>query len=121
MSSMTEIGIVTKTSSPHADEVMGKLVPWLTGRGVKVRMQEDYKGLSDGDSIAVPREHVPDGVDMVLVLGGDGTLLSVARLLERTDQPILGINLGSLGFLTELGLEELCGSLERMLEGEYTI
>lgn len=121
MSSMTEIGIVTKTSSPHADEVMGKLVPWLTGRGVKVRIQEDYSGLAAGDSIAVPREHVPDGVDMVLVLGGDGTILSVARLLEGTDQPILGINLGSLGFLTELGLDELFGSLERVLEGEYSI
>jgi NAD+ kinase len=121
MSSMKEIGIVTKTSSPHADEVMGKLVPWLTGRSVKVRMQEDYRGLADGESIAVPREHVPEGVDMVLVLGGDGTLLSVARLLEGTDQPILGINLGSLGFLTELGLDELFGSLERILEGEFTI
>ena len=121
MSAMTEIGIITKTTSPHADEVMGKLVPWLTGRGVKVRMQEDYRGLADGDSIAVPREHVPDGVDMVLVLGGDGTLLSAARLLEGTNQPILGINLGSLGFLTELGLDEIFGSLERVLEGEYTI
>jgi len=121
MSNIKEIGIVTKTSSPHADEVMGKLVPWLTGRGVNVRMQEDYRGLADGDSIAVPRDHVPEGVDMVLVLGGDGTLLSVARLLEGTDQPILGINLGSLGFLTELGLDELFGSLERVLEGEYTI
>jgi len=121
MSEINEIGIVTKTSSPHADEVMGKLVPWLTGRGVKVRVQEDYRGLADGDSIAVPREHVPEGVDMVLVLGGDGTLLSVARLLEGTDQPILGINLGSLGFLTELGLEELFGSLERVLEGKFTI
>ena len=121
MLAMKEIGIVTKTSSPLADEVMEKLVPWLTGRGVKVRMQEDYRGLADGDSIAVPREKVPDGVDMVLVLGGDGTLLSVARLLEGRDQPILGINLGSLGFLTELGQEELFGSLERVLEGEYTL
>lgn len=121
MPAMKEIGIVTKTSSPLADEVMEKLVPWLTGRGVKVRMQEDYRGLADGDSIAVPRENVPDGVDMVLVLGGDGTLLSVARLLEGRDQPILGINLGSLGFLTELGQEELFGSLERVLEGEYTL
>jgi NAD+ kinase len=121
MSEINEIGIITKTTSPHADEVMGKLVPWLTGRGVKVRMQEDYRGLADGDSIAVPREHVPDGVDMVLVLGGDGTLLSAARLLEGTNQPILGINLGSLGFLTELGLEEIFGSLERVLDGEYTI
>jgi len=121
MAGMKEIGIVTKISSPHADEVMEKLVPWLTGRGVKVRVQEDYRGLADGDCIAVPRENVPDGVDLVLVLGGDGTLLSVARLLEGTDQPILGINLGSLGFLTELGLEELFGSLERVLEGEYSI
>jgi NAD+ kinase len=121
MSGMKEIGIIAKVSSPHADEVMGKLVPWLTRRGVKVRMQEDYRGMADGDSISVPREHVPDGVDMVLVLGGDGTLLSVARLLEGTDKPLLGINLGSLGFLTELGLGELFGSLERILEGEYTI
>jgi NAD+ kinase len=121
MSRLTEIGIVTKITSPHADEVMGKLVPWLTGRGVKVRMQEDYRGLGDENSIAVPREHVPDGVDMVLVLGGDGTLLSVARLLEGTNQPILGINLGSLGFLTELGLEEIFGSLEKVLDGEYSI
>jgi NAD+ kinase len=121
MSAMKEIGIVTKISSPHADEVMGKLVPWLTGRGIKVRVQEDYRGLADGDAIAVTREHVPDGVDLVLVLGGDGTLLSVARLLEGTDQPILGINLGSLGFLTELGLEELYESLEGILEGKYTI
>ena len=121
MSGIKEIGIIAKVSSPHADEVMGKLVPWLTRRGVKVRMQEDYRGMADGDSISVPREHVPDGVDMVLVLGGDGTLLSVARLLEGTDKPLLGINLGSLGFLTELGLGELFGSLERILEGEYTI
>ncbi|MDF1525332.1 MAG: NAD(+)/NADH kinase [bacterium] len=121
MPEMKEIGIITKTTSVHADEVMGKLVPWLTGRGVKVRIQEDYRGLADGDSIAVPREHVSDGVDMVLVLGGDGTLLSAARLLEGTNEPILGINLGSLGFLTELGLDELFEALERVLEGEYTI
>jgi NAD+ kinase len=100
---------------------MGKLVPWLTGRGVKVRIQEEYAELADGDAIAVPREQVPDGVDTVLVLGGDGTLLYAARLLENSDQPILGINLGSLGFLTELGLDELFGSLERLLVGEYTI
>jgi len=121
MSAIKEIGILTKTSSPHADDVMAKLVPWLTGRGVKVRMQPEYGSLADGGAVAAPRDNIPDGVDMVLVLGGDGTLLSVARLLEDADQPILGINLGSLGFLTELGLDEIYGSLERVLEGEYTI
>ena len=121
MSDFKEIGIVTKTTSPHAEDVMGKLVPWLTGRGVKVRMQEEYAELAVDGCVAVPKEHVTDSVDAVLVLGGDGTFLSAARLVEVSDQPILGINLGSLGFLTELGLEELFGSLERVLDGEYTI
>ena len=121
MSDIKEIGIVTKTTSPHAEDVMRKLVPWLTGRGVKVRMQENYAGLADENSLTAPREQITDGVDTVLVLGGDGTLLSAARLVEGSDQPILGINLGSLGFLTELGLDELFGSLEKVLDGEYTI
>ncbi len=121
MAGMTQIGIVTKTTSPHAGEVMAKLIPWLSQRGVGVRVQEEFAGLGGAEVVAVPRDEVPEGVDMVLVLGGDGTLLSVARLLEGKDCPILGINLGSLGFLTELGIDELYGSLQRVLEGEYSL
>jgi NAD+ kinase len=121
MADMKKIGIVTKVSSPHADQVMGQLVPWLVERGVTVRLQTDYRDLSGPQVTAVDREHVPEGVDMVMVLGGDGTLLATARLLEKTDQPILGINLGSLGFLTELGLEDLFPALERVLAGQYQI
>jgi len=119
MSSISEIGIVAKTSSPHALETVKKLVPWLTARGLKVRLQDDYRELADAGVVTVPRDLVPDQVDLVLVLGGDGTLLSVARLLKGADPPVLGINLGSLGFLTELGLDDLFESLERLLAGEY--
>ena len=121
MSELKQIGIVTKTTSPHADEVMEQLVPWLVDRGISVRVQEEYEQLANSSVTVVDRDLIPDGVDMVLVLGGDGTLLSVARLLEKCDTPILGINLGSLGFLTELGLEELYTSLEKVLGGQYKI
>lgn len=121
MAEIRKIGIVTKTTSPHADQVMGELVPWLVEKGVMVRVQEEYQSLENPAVTVVDRDLVPDDVDMVMVLGGDGTLLSVARLLEKSEIPILGINLGSLGFLTELGLEELYTSLEKVLKGQYEI
>ncbi|NOY86253.1 MAG: NAD(+)/NADH kinase [Deltaproteobacteria bacterium] len=121
MNEVKRIGIIAKTTSPHAREVMVKLVPWLMGRNVEITVQEEYEGLSGTLAKAVPRNEVPTGVDIMLVLGGDGTLLSVARLVEGTDIPLLGINLGSMGFLTELGLEELFPALERVLTGKYGI
>lgn len=121
MDSVRKIGIVTKTTSPHAEDVMTELVPWLAGRGVEVTVQEDYGALSGARVRSVPKGEVAQGSDIVLVLGGDGTLLSVARLVEKTGQPLLGINLGSLGFLTELALDELYPSLEKVLAGNYFI
>jgi NAD+ kinase len=121
MADIKKIGIVTKTTSPHAEQVMDQLVPWLVDRGISVRVQEEYGQLANSSVTVVDRDLIPDGVNMVMVLGGDGTLLSVARLLEKCDTPILGINLGSLGFLTELGIEELYATLEKVLGGQYKI
>ncbi len=118
---MNTIGIIAKTTSPHAHEVMGDLVPWLTGRGIAVNIQDEYASLEGGSARVVSMESIPDGADMVMVLGGDGTILAAARLLEETDLPILGINLGSMGFLTEISLEDVVTDLERVLEGEYHI
>jgi NAD+ kinase len=62
-----------------------------------------------------------DLVECIMVLGGDGTLLSVARLLEEHDVPILGVNMGSVGLLTETTVADLWASLERVLDGHYTV
>ncbi len=115
------IGVITKTTSPHAREVMDKLIPYLLGKGLSVSVQEEYAGLYKGDARVMPHEEIPEKADIILVLGGDGTLLSVARLVEKMDIPLLGVNLGSLGFLTELGMSELFPALENVLEGRYRI
>ena len=96
-------------------------MPWLTDRGVAVNIQEEYSSLEAGSACAVPMGSIPEGADMVVVLGGDGTILAAARLLENADLPILGINLGSMGFLTEVSLEDIETALERVMAGDYFI
>lgn len=101
---------MVKPRDSHGENVLAELAPWLRERGretVALRLPHE-------------QEKVPP-VDMILILGGDGTLLSVARLVEGTDIPILGINLGSLGFLTEVTLNELYTVLEDVLEHKYTV
>lgn len=71
------------------------------------------QGVESGD--------IPDCADMVVVLGGDGTLISAARLIGERETPILGVNLGSLGFLTEITLAELYPALERCLRGDFRV
>lgn len=121
MDSIKRIGIITKTTSPHAQGVMDGLVPWLRDKGLSVAIQEEYAGLAGGTVSEFPKDLIPGRSDMLLVLGGDGTLLSVARLVEGHDLPVLGVNLGSLGFLTELAIEELYPSLRNVLEGDYRV
>ena len=118
---MKRIGIITKTTSPHADQVMEELVPWLTQRGLEVNFQDNYSRLEGDGARSSPLESVADDVDIVLVLGGDGTLLAAARLLEEVDIPILGINLGSMGFLTEVSLDDIYVNLEKVIEEDFFI
>ncbi len=118
---MKRIGIITKTTSPHADQVMEELVPWLTQRGLEVNFQDNYSRLEGDGARSSPLESVADDVDIILVLGGDGTLLAAARLLEEVDIPILGINLGSMGFLTEVSLDDIYVNLEKVIEEDFFI
>jgi len=104
---MNKIGIILKRGSPSGKEVLDKLVPWL-------RQQHKEVVVIDIDEKACSVQ-----TDLVIVLGGDGTLLSAARSLEGSDTFILGVNLGSLGFLTEVILEELYPSLEMIFEGQF--
>jgi NAD+ kinase len=121
MTGITKIGIITKVTSPHAVETMSKLVPWLRERGISVRIQDDYKHLSGDGVQSLPRHKVLEGTEIALSLGGDGTLLSAASLVGDTNQPILGINLGSLGFLTEFSVDEIYDCLGKIIAGDYAI
>lgn len=108
---MKTIGIVLKPDHPQGKAVLEKLTHWLQQRGKEALLIETAK----------KKRTLPRTLDMLIVLGGDGTLLSAARLVEGLDIPILGVNLGSLGFLTEVTLDELYPTLEQIFKDQYVL
>jgi NAD+ kinase len=99
---------------------MRKLAGWLRDRNIKVLLDtKDAKSLHLRGGIA--RSKIAAGSDLIIVLGGDGTLLSVMRLEGIEGVPILGVNLGGLGFLTETYLEELYEVLDRIVSGDFQV
>ncbi|HEX2483077.1 MAG TPA: NAD(+)/NADH kinase [Methylomirabilota bacterium] len=118
---MRRIGVVARRDRAEALDVVRGLVQWLTAHGREVVVDsETAGGLGLPDVTVADRQALPGKVDLIVVLGGDGTLLAVARLVEGLDVPILGVNLGGLGFLTATTLEALFPTLEAVLRGEYS-
>jgi NAD+ kinase len=115
------IGVVAKPNKPEAEPVLRKLVAWLTERGCAVSLDQEAAAIFPGTGAGVPRAEVAAWSDLVVVLGGDGTILSVARLIESREVPILGVNLGGLGFLTEITLDEVIPTLEAVLRNEFAV
>jgi len=114
------IGIFVKRHHQDALRVAAEVCAWLKSRNLAVLVDEALAAQIPGAAPCPPRE-IPAAVDMLIVLGGDGTLLSVARLVGDRLTPILGINLGSLGFLTEITRDELDPVLSKLVAGELTI
>jgi NAD+ kinase len=113
--------VIAKTGSPEGPRIASELGPWLAGRGVDVCYEDDTAEAIGRDG-GLDRRDLPGAdIDLAIVAGGDGTLLSVARAVMPCGIPILGVNLGSLGFLTELQPSELYRGLEAVLAGRYTI
>ena len=114
--SLHVVAIFAKVHDPRCQSVADDLINWLQERGCTPLVDEELArriGYVNGLS----REEIREQAELVVVLGGDGTLISVARLMCGKDVPILGVNLGSLGFLTETTVEELYSRLEKCLEG----
>ena len=121
---MKRIGIIAKRNKPEAVPITKHLVDWLRLKKIEVFIEDEMAPLLapsiKGPSLnSIRREDFPNLVEMIIVLGGDGTILSVARLVGDHGVPILGVNLGGLGFLTEITLEELYRVLESVVRGDF--
>jgi NAD+ kinase len=117
MNSIRRVGFVIKPHAPGVGDILGDLVGFLKGKGVACVL-EDAAAANIGARGGVAREKLPSRVDLVVVLGGDGTLLSVARAAAAAGVPVMGVNLGRLGFLTEVPVGEARPTLEALLRGE---
>lgn len=120
MQGVKTVGILSRPNIETAPEVLARLLTWLDERGIAARLDEvsaNYLQRPGG----IPRDHVPDGAQLIIVLGGDGTLLSAARAINGRDIPLFAVNLGSLGFLTAITADQLFPELERALRGEHRI
>ncbi len=117
---MKKIAIFAKVHDPRCQGVAEELIKWLEARG-HTPLVEAHLACHLRRPDGAETTDIPDLADLVVVLGGDGTLISVARLVGERQVPILGVNLGSLGFLTEVTLDELYPALESCLSGQYRV
>ncbi len=113
-------GIVVKPHAPNIEKVLRSVIDYLEQKKV-VCLLEDVAARKLLQKGGVPREELPGQVDLVVVLGGDGTLLSIAHLAAQSGIPVLGVNLGRLGFLTEVPTDEVFVTLDAFLEGNEDI
>ena len=126
MSSINRIGIVLKPHQHDALKTICDLTQWLSERGIEVvggpEIERERVEHQTGCPVKeVPTEKLAAVVDLILVLGGDGTMIATARMIEDLEVPVLGINYGGLGYLTEFRIEELYSALESILEGNYRL
>ena len=115
---MRTYGVITKSGKPEALALTKTIIEWLNKKGVRILLDPEVAE-KVGHPHHIEREEIPSQTDILIVLGGDGTLLSVARLKGIESIPILGINLGGLGFLTETLKEETFKVLEKVVAGDY--
>ncbi len=112
------VGLVAKYQERKAAQMVRWLIPWLKKRGKKVCVEN---GLARAGAQSCSKKEMALKADLIISLGGDGTLLNIAPLVERPEVPILGVNLGALGFITEVAVDELEPVLSKTLSGDYEV
>ena len=126
MPEIKRIGIVLKPHQPDALKTLCELIQWLSQRGIELvggpEIEREQVEHETGCSVAeVEPDNLAASVDLILVLGGDGTMISTARMIGDYEVPVLGVNYGGLGYLAEFRIEELYLGLESILSGNYRL
>ncbi len=114
-----KVGIISKPRKSEVREIVPGLARWLREREIEVFIDKETGAILESAEKCLTRNEMPAQVDLLVVLGGDGTLLATARALNRKPVPILAVNLGGLGFLTVTTREELYPTLEQVLAGNF--
>lgn len=116
---MKRIGIIVKPESPDAQALLQELAPWLRTQGKEPMLDPPTAALA-GETASYSTKDIATLADMLVVLGGDGTMLAAARLVEGRPIPILGVNAGGLGFLTAVTREEAFTALARVFSKSFS-
>jgi len=114
------VGLIGKYKDEKVDEHIERLSAYLLGRKLGVRIDEHTAArLSGATAPSRPIEQMGKEIDLAIVVGGDGTMLNVARVLADDGIPLIGVNQGRLGFLTDIATEGMTEALDRILDGDY--
>jgi NAD+ kinase len=114
------LGIITKPNEPRAADLAACIARWAEGHEINLFVNDRVHSLPPGTFSLSARE-IADHCDLLVVLGGDGTMIATARLVGGRGTPVLGVNLGSLGYLTEFAAEDAIPALEQVARGSYEV
>ncbi len=120
MKKIKRAGLVIKPHADNIDSALREALNFLESKGVECLLEEAASRKMGWEG-GIPRENLASKVDLVIVFGGDGTLLSIAHLAAMNDVPVLGVNMGRLGFLTEVPVSEMKMTLKAFFDGDRKI
>ncbi|MFL6256696.1 MAG: NAD(+)/NADH kinase [Pyrinomonadaceae bacterium] len=120
------VGVLVKPNQPEALQTICRLVEWCSAHGIKVaggpRLRRDEIEAETGCAVeSLSHEELVRAADLVVVLGGDGTMIGAARMVGEAETPVLGVNFGTLGYLADFTIDDMLPALELVLAGDYTI
>jgi len=115
------IGLILKREDSRIPALLREVVPWLQSLGVEVFLDEGSALQGPAPCAILPTSEFASSVDVVAVFGGDGTFLHAARIVVSHGVPILGVNLGSLGFLAEVKIDDMRPALQNLIRGDYAL
>ncbi|MCY4178093.1 MAG: NAD(+) kinase [Endozoicomonadaceae bacterium] len=122
MKKFKKIGILGRPSSPHIAETLQRLTDYLLTDDYEITLEKDIAPMLPNNKLrVVPCNIIGQYANLVIVIGGDGSMLGAARVLAGSDVPVLGINRGTLGFLTDVSIDQVEQQIAEVLQGNYSV